>query len=148
MIGKTEDGAAAEQAMKLKSVSYLMFEFDLDELELRSWEPPHELGGEVRLDFENRASIFVTTHQSPGDFHVEHGSAATYRTLAHSRDVSSHPLWARLIGAPISLTFRDSDQQILEIRSAAASVFCCSFERGEWAADSLYVASVFPEGAV
>ena len=60
MAGKQPAGASTVQ---LQHVCYELYESDLQVLESRSWAVPHELDGQVRLEFFDVSAIYVSAIQ-------------------------------------------------------------------------------------
>lgn len=134
--------------MQLKRVCYELRESDLHALESRAWAVPHELDGQVRLEFFDALDIFVAT------VWVRDGFCAHYRGASHlanplpfQRDVSHHPLWTPLIGSSINLAVLDDFQQVIEIRSPTRCVYCCTYGAGSWDAGRLTICRSLPRSA-
>ncbi len=134
--------------MQLQSVCYELYESDLQVLESRAWAVPHELKGQVRLEFFDVSAIYVSAIQCGDSFCAHYRGASHFAIpLPFQRDVSDHPLWTPLIGSSINLAFLDDFRQVVAIRSPTRCVYCCSYEAGSWEADQLTICRSLPRPA-
>ena len=78
--------------MQLEHVYYELYELDLQALESRAWAVPHELDGQVRLEFFDASAIYVSAIQ------CRDGFCAHYRGAGHFANPSTVP--ARRLGSP------------------------------------------------
>jgi len=131
--------------VQLRRVSYELHESGVQALEARSWAVPHELDGQVRLDFFDALAIFVATIQCRDGFCAHYRGASHFANpLPFQCDVSDHPLWTPLIGSSIHLTVLDDFRQTIAIRSPTRCVYCCSYKAGSWEADHLTICRSLP----
>lgn len=131
--------------MQLQRVCYELHESDLQLFESRAWAVPHELSGQVRLEFFDVSAIFVSAVPCRDSFRVHYrGGSHFANPLPFERDVSDHPLWTPLIGSSINLAVLDDFQQVIAIRSPTRCVYCCSWEAGSWEADRLTICRSLP----
>jgi hypothetical protein len=134
--------------MQLERVCYELHESDLEVLESRAWAVPHELGGQVRLEFFDVSAIYVSAIRCRDGFCTHYRGASHFANpLPFQRDVSDHPLWTPLIASSIDLAFLDDLRQVIAIRSPTRCVYCCSCEAGSWEADKLTVCRSLPRRA-
>jgi hypothetical protein len=131
--------------VQLQRVHYELRGADLQLLESRAWAVPHELHGQVRLEFSDASAIYVSAIPR------RDGYCAHYRGASHfadplplQRDVSDHPLWIPLIRSSVHLAVLDDYRQVIAIRSLTRCVYCCSWEAGSWGADQLTVCRSLP----
>lgn len=134
--------------MVLARVWYELFDYEAQELDSHPDASSAELGMQLRLEMTDGSRVFVAWTWGPrgDDFHV--GFAPnSFCTGAPEvdRDVSAWPLWSRLIGRPITLSFTRKRQQVLEIRADGVVVYCCSYRCGLWGMDELYVSDRLPD---
>jgi hypothetical protein len=131
--------------MQLERVCYELHESDLEVLESRAWAVPHELDGQVRLEFFDVSAIYLSTIRCRDGFCAHYRGASHFANpLPFQRDVSDHPLWTPLIASSIHLTFLDDLRQAIAIRSPTRCVYCCSCEAGSWEADKLTICRSLP----
>jgi hypothetical protein len=138
--------------VQLQRVCYELYESDLQVLESRAWAVPHELDGQVRLEFFDASAIYVSAIQCRDSFCAHYRGASHFANpLPFQRDVSDHPLWTPLIASSINLAFLDDFRQAIAIRSPIRSptrcVYCCSCEAGSWEADQLTICRSLPRPA-
>ena len=134
--------------MQLRRVWYELYQAGLDALESRGWAVPHELDGQVRLEFFDVSAIYVSAIQCGDSFCAHYRGASHFANpLPFQRDISDHPLWTPLIGSSINLAFLDDFRQVIAIRSPTRCVYCCSFEAGSWEADQLTICRSLPRPA-
>ncbi len=134
--------------MQLRRVWYELFQSDLDALESRGWAVPHEIDGQLRLEFDDADAAYISTVQHLDRFRADYeGESYFVTTLPHQHEVSAHPLWTPLIGSSIDLAFLDRSHQVVAIRSPTQRVYCCSWEAGSWEADQLLVCRSLPRPA-
>ena len=134
--------------MQLQRVCYELYESDLGLLESRAWAVPHELEGQVRLEFFDASAIYVSAIQCCDSFCAHYRGASHFANpLPFQRDVSDHPLSTPLIASSINLAFLDDFRQAIAIRSPTRCVYCCSCEAGSWEADQLTICRSLPRPA-
>ena len=103
--------------MQLQRVYYQLYESDLQILESRAWAVPHELDGQVRLEFFDTSAIYVSVIQFPDGFCAHYRGASHFADpLPFEREVSDHPLWTPLLGSSINLAVIDDFRQVIAIR--------------------------------
>ncbi len=135
--------------MQLRNVSYELYQAHFEALESRSWAAPHDVGGQIRLEFHDANGICISVVEHPEGFSAGYQVGGYFvAPLPHKRDVSTLPLWTPLIGSTIDLEFLDSSRQIVAIRSPTQRVYCCSWKDASWEADQLYVCRSLPRPAV
>ncbi len=135
--------------MQLQHVFYELYEADLRVLESRAWAVPHELRGQVRLEFFDVSGIYVSAIQCDDSFCAHYRGASHFaKPLPFQRDISDHPLWTPLIRSSINLAVLDEFRQVIAIRSPTRCVYCCSFEAGSWEVDQLTICRSLPRPAV
>lgn len=135
--------------MQLARVIYELFQWEASAANVAARGEPVYLDRQLRLEFADAEPVFVawTWGKLPNsDYYVgwSHESFCTGPAEVE-HDATTTLLWAALVGHPISLHFRDPEQQVLELRAGNAVVFCCSFEK-RWYHDTLYVGQRLPEG--
>lgn len=131
--------------MQLQRVRYELREAGRQVLESRAWAVPHELDGQVRLEFFDASDIIVSAVQCDGGFCAHYRGASHFENpLPFQRDVSDHPLWTPLIGSSIDLAVLDDFRQVVAIRSPTRCVYCCSYEAGSWEAERLTICRCIP----
>lgn len=137
--------------MVLARVIYELFETEADttEAEADRGEPVY-LDRQLRLELADGRLVFIawTWGLLPeAAYHLawSYDSFCTNGPEAEY-DATRSPAWEDLIGHELSLHYRDPEQQVLEVRAHDAVVFCCSFGRGAWYMDTLYVGRMLPEG--
>ena len=134
--------------MQLKRVWYELYQAGLDALESRGWAVPHELDGQVRLEFFDVSAIYVSAIQCGDSFCAHYRGASHFANpLPFQRDVSDHPLWTPLIGSSINFALEDDSRQVIAIRSPTRCVYCCSFEAGSREAYQLTICRSLPRSA-
>jgi hypothetical protein len=134
--------------VQLQRVYYELYESDLQVLESRAWAVPHELDGQVRLDFFDTFAIYISAIQCLDSFCAHYRGASHFANpLPFEREVSDHPLWIPLIGSSINLAVVDDFRQVIAIRSPTRCVYCCSCEAGSWEADQLTICRSLPRPA-
>lgn len=132
--------------MQLKRVCYELHESGLRVLESRAWAVPHELEGQVRLEFFDVSAIFVSAIRSRDGFCAHYRGASHFPDpLPLQHDVSDHPLWTPLIGSSIDLAVLDDFRQVIAVRSPTRCVYCCSYGSGSWGADRLTICRSLPK---
>ena len=135
--------------MQLERVCYELHESDLEVLGSRAWAVPHELGGQVRLEFFDVSAIYLSAIRCRDGFCAHYRGASHFADpLPFQRDVSDHPLWTPLIASSIDLAFLDDLRQAIAIRSPTRCVYCCSCEAGSWEADKLTICRSLPRRGV
>ena len=136
--------------MVLVRVIYELFATEAGTPESADRGGPVYLDRQLRLEFANSPPLYVswTWGALPeSEYHVGWSHDSFYRGVTEIEyDATNTSAWADLVGHALSLQYFDSNQQVLEIRTSNAAVFCCSFEQ-RWRADTLYVGSRMPEGA-
>jgi len=133
----------------LARVIYELFETEASTADVAARGDAVYLDRQLRLEFADSPTVFIawTWGAHPdSDYHV----GWSYESFCKGpteveHDAAKTPIWAGLVGHPLSLHFRDPEQQVLEVRTRDAVVYCCSFERW-WRADTLYVGRSLPEG--
>ena len=134
--------------MQLRRVWYEINQAGLDALESRAWSVPHEIAGQLRLEFNDADAAYISAIQHLDAFCADYRSASYFASpLPHEREISSHPLWTPLIGSSIDLAFLDASHQVVAIRSPMQRVYCCSWQAGSWAANQLVVCRSLPRPA-
>lgn len=134
--------------MQLRRVWYELYQAGLDALESREWAVPHELDGQVRLEFFDISSIYLAAIQCGDSFCVNYRGASHFANpLPFQRDVSDHPLWTPLIASSIDFALQDDFRQVIAIRTPMRCVYCCSFEAGSWETDQLTICRSLPRPA-
>ena len=134
--------------MQLRRVWYELYQADLDALESRGWAVPHEIAGQLRLEFDDADAAYISAIQHLNAFCADYRSASYLASpLPHEREFSSHPLWTPLIGSSIDLAFLDASRQVVAIRSPMQRVYCCSWQADSWEADQLVVCRSLPKPA-
>ena len=134
--------------MQLRRVWYELYQAGLDALESRGWSVPHEIAGQLRLEFDDADAAYISAVQRLDSFCTDYGSKSHFVSrLPHEREISSHPLWTPLIGSSIDLAFLDASHQVVTIRSPSQRVYCCSWQAGSWEADQLVVCRSLPKSA-
>ncbi len=134
--------------MQLRRVWYEINQADLDALESRAWSVPHEIAGQLRLEFDDADAAYISAIQHLDAFCADYRGASYFASpLPHEREISSHPLWTPLIGSSIDLAFLDASRQVVTIRSPSQRVYCCSWQAGSWEADQLVVCRSLPRPA-
>ena len=134
--------------MQLRRVWYELYQADLDTLESRGWAVPHEIAGQLRLEFDDAEAAYISAIQHLNAFCADYRSASYLASpLPHEREISSHPLWTPLIGSSIDLAFLDASHQVVAIRSPMQRVYCCSWQADSWEADQLVVCRSLPKPA-
>jgi hypothetical protein len=108
------------------------------------------LDRQLRLEFRHATPVFIAWTWGllqDSEYHVGWSNSSYCEGPAEVEyDATKTSIWVELVGSVISLQFRDTDQQVLELRSPGAVVFCCSFEQS-WHADTLYIGRSLPEAA-
>lgn len=132
----------------LTRVVYELFDWEAEWLTAHPGEEAVELRRQLRLESADAPPVYIAWTWGPAgdDYHV--GFAPTsFCTDApeFEREASASPLWIPLIGRGVELSYRDADRQVLEIRSGAVAVLCCSFAGGVWGVDVLRVCRHLPE---
>jgi hypothetical protein len=131
--------------VQLRKVSYELDQPHFEALEARSWAVPHEIGGQIRLEFHDANAICISVVKHPEGFAADYRAGSYFAApLSHVPDISAHPLWTPLIGSTIHLAFVDSLRQVVAIRSPTRRVYCCSWNGGSWEADELWVGRSLP----
>ena len=128
--------------MKLSKVIYEIYRSDLAYLEKRDWKEPHELDGQVRLEFTDMDPAYVSWVQDKDDFHASYQDKSFFKVeLEETKDMSSSQVWEPLIEREIDLAFLDQDACVVAIRSKDKRVYC-------WAmcVDTITVGRRLPEG--
>ncbi|MXV06313.1 MULTISPECIES: hypothetical protein [unclassified Xanthomonas] len=119
---------------KLTKICYRLFEFDQPALDAATKGETHDFAGEVALTFEDGRTLFVSWVGEPVQYAI--GTKDTSYFLPEAAltnfDVSGSAIWSDLIGREVSLQFAASDNQVLEISSAAGRLLLCSLENGKW----------------
>jgi len=111
--------------MRLSKVVYEIYQSDLVGLEGCNWEEPHELDGQVRLEFVDMDPMFVSWIQDKDDFHVSCQNKSFFAVeLEERRDMSKSQVWGALIGREIDVAFLSKDAYVLAIRSSGDRVYC------------------------
>ena len=106
----------------------------------------HDFGGEVVLTFEGGQVLYVSWVGEPVQYAIGFQDSTHFMVDAELSDfdVSRSSLWSSLVGHDVSLKFVATDNQALEVSSAAERVLFCSFERGHWWADEVTVCRELP----
>ncbi len=134
--------------MQLRRIWYELHQADLDALESRAWAVPHEMEGQVRLEFDDAEAAYISAVLHLDSLCADYrGESHCVTPLPHQREVSAHPLWTPLIGSSIDLAFLDASRQVVAIRSPTQRVYCCSWEAGSWEADRLLICRALPRPA-
>ena len=144
----TSSPAVGASTVQLQRVCYEFRESDLQVFESRAWAVPHELGGQVRLEFFDTSAIYVSAIQCRDGFCAHYRGASHFADpLPFQRDVSDHPLWTPLIASSINLAVLDDFRQVIAIRSPTRCVYCCTCKAGSWDADQLTICRSLPRPA-
>lgn len=115
--------------MFLKRVVYELFWFE----EGRELGPEQDYEGlyrQIRLETTDGACEYISWDWGQGkeDYFVAHGRSSFFTTLPDKqRDVSDTSTWQPLVGREVTITYRDQEWQVIEVRSGASVVYCCSF---------------------
>ena len=130
----------------LSRVVYELFPSDVEEIEKPGAELEHTIDREVRLEFSNGDMRFISWCSDPVQYSiaVQERSFFVAGSSAVTRDLSDHPLWRPLIGNVVNMVALDPENQVLEVHSAAGSVYLSSHE-GHWYADVVTVSANRPK---
>ena len=130
----------------LSRVTYVLFEHEL--VEGRAHFPTHEhaLDREVRLETTAGTAQHISWTSDPVQYCLGTKESSWFLPGdAAELDMSDSPPWRDLVGKKISLEWRDSDHQVLEVRTDTASVYLASREGAYWCADTITVTDTPPE---
>lgn len=127
--------------MILSSAHYRLLQgeeewFDADEAV--GW---HQLDGEIRLNFSNAPSAFISWQSQPVVYSIGLGvrSYFPYATLRQV-EMSAHVWWSSLVGREVRLDFVDSGHQILRISTDSTNIFLSSqYDDGMFQGDCVRV---------
>jgi hypothetical protein len=126
--------------MILQRVEYLLFESDAVVLDVASSGQPHEIDREVRLDFADMASCFVSWCSQPLQYCVGLSDRSFFSSPAPLQvDGSAFPAWASLVGRSVDLAFVDDERQTLRVTGATVAVLLESREGNDRYRDVLRI---------
>jgi hypothetical protein len=130
----------------LSRVSYLRFEHEVEEGGLDLSAPEHSLDAELRLEYSDGSTQFVSWTSAPVQYCIGVKDGTWFDPgFTTEVDVSSHPLWLELVGHPIVLEWRGSEHQVLEVRGEKESVYLASRDGPYWCGDCVRVSRAMPE---
>jgi hypothetical protein len=117
--------------MNLLRVVYELIDSEADPVGRGPVSDCDELWRQVRLEGADGVRLYISWNWGRGqpDYFVDYGSASFFNVPPEAeRDVSDTPLWRPLIGQAVIVRHRDRSLQVIEVRSGAAVVYCCSFQ--------------------
>ena len=129
--------------MRISRIVYEIYQSDLAYLERREWNEPHELDGQVRLEFTDMDPMFISWVEDKGDFHASYQDRSFFKAeLEVIKDMSTSIIWEPLIGQEVDVSFLDLNAFVVVIRSQNERVYC-------WAmgVDQITVGRRLPESA-
>ncbi|MFO1503443.1 MAG: hypothetical protein U1F39_06470 [Steroidobacteraceae bacterium] len=135
----------AEERIVLSGVTYVLFTHEPATFGDDSLVYDHVLDREIRLDFSDGTTKFVSWTNEP----VVHCVGVKAESWFKPGDdvtvnVSGRDPWRHLIGHPIDLLWSDADHQVLEVCAGERSAFLCSREGSSWCADAITVSAGAP----
>src|SRR5438128_173277 len=98
----------------LRRAVYELFEWEVEADPARTFD---ELYRQVRLEAEDGTSLFISWSWGEGmpDYFLAFADSSFFTdTPAAERDVSATPLWKPLIGAAVTVAYRDNSRQVIE----------------------------------
>lgn len=132
--------------MQLITVSYFLFEHELD----GSWSSQspehHQLDGEVLLMFEDTPPVYVSWGNSRATYCIETRPNSFFSDdLLTRHEVNEHHFWSPLIGKKIELKHLDELHQVLMVSSGSEQLFMSSqYNGGEFMGDCVRVSLLAP----
>ena len=131
--------------MTPKRIVFEMFESDLFSLDISSNH--HEIDREVRLEFTDHQTIFVSWEimEDGNEYKITYSDKRFFEGKADViRDMSSLPIFRAMIGQHCSFGHIDPMQQILHLRSKHASIYFSSQENDDWGMDVVHISNEKP----
>ena len=110
--------------MELSAVHYGLFPHESEMSPEGDAGPWHQLDGEVRLCFKDAPDAFVSWGNGPPQHSVEIRDASFFSAQAlRYVEMSVHPFWRELVGAPVSIVHSGSERQVVRLMGVAASTY-------------------------
>ncbi len=126
-------------------IFYDVFASDIAWLE-QCTDEYHEIDREIRFEFSNQKRVFVSWCSTPVQYSVGLQLQSFFSDSQDvlTRDMTHDSLWSDLIGELVEFNFVDAEHQVLEIRSGASAVYCCSRELRaggveDWRSDAIHI---------
>jgi len=130
----------------LSQVVYELFESDLEELRRPGAENEHTIDREVRLEFSNGDTRYISWCSEPEQYCIGVQERPFFKPSgAVAVDLSHHPLWRSFIGKVVTLNPLDAEHQVLEIRFGDAATYLFSKEGESWYSDVVTIADTKPK---
>lgn len=133
--------------MILTHVTYELFEHEFDQFlaeEANGW---HQLDGQVRLDFSDSPSVYISWIGAPVQYCIGLGSQSHFKSdaMRHHIDMTKHPYWSNLIFKDISISFIAPLNQVIRIYSYQHQVFLSSqYDDGMFQGDCVRISQIQP----
>jgi hypothetical protein len=127
--------------MVLTEVHYELFPHEADWLTADENSGWHQLDGQVRLNFANGATQFISWGTGPVQYSVEVRDVSFFNERAlTSLRMNSHPYWRELVGHRLDVAYLGTNHQVLKLFNEQVGVFLSSqYEDGTFQGDCVRV---------
>lgn len=130
--------------MKLTHVFYEIYELDYQALLGHEDDLFHALDREVRLDFDDANSIWISWSSEPRQFCIGYWEKSQFKKpIPVILNMSQAKLWHPLIGNNIELEYNSSERDFLKIYGVNYSLWC--WAEGSEGSDVLHISNSLPE---
>ena len=133
--------------MILARVFYELFEHELERFQAPAESGWHQLDGQIRFDFLDSPSLFISWVSDPLQYSIGFGSTSHFKpdALAHTIEMTDNAIWAPISNSNIQIAFTGPHHQILKVSSAVAHVFLSAqYDDGMFQGDCIRVSQTEP----
>jgi hypothetical protein len=132
--------------MRVRKVSYQVFEHELGQRWVDAPDVWHQLDGQVVFEFEDAAPVYVSWGSVPVQHCIAQRSISFFADGALRPVVmSEHTFWKPMIGRTVELTYVAGERQVLNISDGQSALFLSSqYDDGSFFGDAVRVSRTNP----
>ena len=133
--------------MQLRTVSYFLFEHELDGCWSSQSSEHHQLDGELLFTFEDAQPVYLSWGNARTTYCIEARPKSFFRDgLLHQYEMNGHHFWSPFIGNRIELQHLDELHQVLMVSGSSQTLFLSSqYDGGDFLGDCVRVSIVAPQ---
>jgi hypothetical protein len=133
--------------MILVQVTYELLDHELGQFQTQEAKGWHQLDGQIRLDFSDSPSVFISWVNEPLQHSIGFGPDSHFKpkALRNTMDMKNHPYWSNLVGGNLLISFIEPHHQVVRVASDLAQVFLSSqYDDGMFQGDCVRVSPIQP----